>query len=339
MTNSPKTSAPTDILGIGNAIVDVLARTEDDFLIANQLAKGSMRLIDEVEAERLYQAMGPATVISGGSAANTTVGVASLGGKASFIGKVRQDSLGKAFTHDIRAIGVGFDTAHAEEGPATARSFILVTPDGERTMNTYLGACQNLGPADIDPHTVQAAAVTYLEGYLWDPPAAKAAFRKAAELAHAAGRKVSITLSDSFCVDRYRDEFRALITDGTIDILLANEHELKSLYTTSDFDSAVAALRAEGPLTVVTRSEAGSIVIDGASITEVSAEPIERLVDTTGAGDLFAAGFLLGHVRGFDHTRAARLGAIAAAEIIQHIGARPEARLKDLASESGLTIS
>ena len=332
-------SSKYDVLGIGNAIVDVLARTEDDFLIANQLAKGSMRLIDEIEAERLYQTMGPATVISGGSAANTTVGVASLGGRASFIGKVRHDSLGKAFTHDIRAIGVSFETAHAEQGPATARSFILVTPDGERTMNTFLGACQNLGSDDIHPQTVEAAAVTYLEGYLWDPEAAKAAFRKAASIAHAAGRKVAITLSDGFCVDRYRDEFRALITNGTIDILLANEHELKSLYMTSDFDSAVKALRDEAPLAVVTRSAEGSIVIDRDDIISVPAQSIDRLVDTTGAGDLFAAGFLLGHVRGFSHEDAARLGAIAAAEVIQHIGARPEVRLKDLAQENGITIS
>ena len=332
-------SSKYDVLGIGNAIVDVLARTEDDFLIANQLAKGSMRLIDEVEAERLYQTMGPATVISGGSAANTTVGVASLGGKASFIGKVRHDSLGKAFTHDIRAIGVSFDTAHAEQGPATARSFILVTPDGERTMNTFLGACRELGPGDIDPETIEAAEVTYLEGYLWDPEDAKAAFRKAVSIAHGAGRKVALTLSDSFCVDRFRDEFRALITDGAIDILLANEHELKSLYTTSDFESAVKALRDDIPLAVVTRSAEGSIVIDKDGVVAVPAQSIDKLVDTTGAGDLFAAGFLLGHVRGFSHEEAARLGAIAAAEVIQHIGARPEARLKDLAQENGITIS
>jgi sugar/nucleoside kinase (ribokinase family) len=332
-------SSKYDVLGIGNAIVDVLARTEDDFLIANQLAKGSMRLIDEVEAERLYQTMGPATVISGGSAANTTVGVASLGGKASFIGKVRHDSLGKAFTHDIRAIGVSFETAHAEQGPATARSFILVTPDGERTMNTFLGACRELGPGDIDPETIEAAEVTYLEGYLWDPEDAKAAFRKAVSIAHGAGRKVALTLSDSFCVDRFRDEFRALITDGAIDILLANEHELKSLYTTSDFESAVKALRDDIPLAVVTRSAEGSIVIDKDGVVAVPAQSIDKLVDTTGAGDLFAAGFLLGHVRGFSHEEAARLGAIAAAEVIQHIGARPEARLKDLAQENGITIS
>ena len=333
------TSSKYDVLGIGNAIVDVIAFTEDDFLLAHQLAKGSMHLIEEEQAEKLYQSMGPATIISGGSAANTMVGVASLGGSASFIGKVREDVLGQAFTHDIRSIGVQFETKPASTGLATARSFILVTPDGERTMNTFLGACRELGPDDIDPETVEAAEITYLEGYLWDPEDAKAAFRKAVSIAHRAGRKVALTLSDSFCVDRYRDEFRALITDGMIDILLANEHELKSLYTTSDFDSAVKALRDEAPLAVVTRSAEGSIVIDKEGVVAVPAQSIDRLVDTTGAGDLFAAGFLLGHVRGFSHEEAARLGAIAAAEIIQHLGARPETRLKDLAQENGITIS
>ncbi|MEY4091556.1 MAG: hypothetical protein RLZZ496_738 [Pseudomonadota bacterium] len=332
-------SSKYDVLGIGNAIVDVIAFTEDDFLLSHDLAKGSMRLIDEAQAEKLYQSMGPATIISGGSAANTVVGVASLGGSGSFIGKVRNDTLGQAFTHDIRAIGVHFETKPADKGLATARSFILVTPDGERTMNTFLGACLYLGPDDIDPATVEASEISYFEGYLWDPEDAKIAFRKAASIAHAAGRKVALTLSDSFCVDRYRDEFRALITDGTIDILLANEHELKSLYTTSDFDSAVDALRNEGPMAVVTRSAAGSVVVDRNGVQAIPAQPIDRLVDTTGAGDLFASGFLLGHARGFDHRDAARLGAIAAAEIIQHIGARPEARLRDLAAESGITIS
>ena len=245
----------------------------------------------------------------------------------------------QAFTHDIRAVGVHFETKPADKGLATARSFILVTPDGERTMNTFLGACLYLGPDDIDPATVEASAISYFEGYLWDPEDAKAAFRKAASIAHAAGRKVALTLSDSFCVDRYRDEFRALISDGTIDILLANEHELKSLYTTSDFDSAVDALRNEGPMAVLTRSAAGSVVVDRNGVQAIPAQPIDRLVDTTGAGDLFASGFLLGHARGFDHRDAARLGAIAAAEIIQHIGARPEARLRDLAADSGITIS
>ena len=328
-----------DVLGIGNAIVDVLAHTEDDFLIANHLAKGSMRLIDETEAERLYGAMGPATIISGGSAANTTVGIASLGGNAAFIGKVRQDAVGDVFTHDIRAIGVHFETLRSVDGPATARSFILVTPDGERTMNTYLGACQLLSSEDIDAKLVEASTITYLEGYLWDPPDAKDAFRKAAGIAHRTGRKVSITLSDSFCVDRYRDEFRELLRDKTIDILFANEHELKSLYATADFDTALAALRQEGALGVVTRSEHGSLVVSHEGTKAVAAHPIETLVDTTGAGDLFAAGFLLGLARGIDHENCARMGALAASEVIQHIGARPHISLKDLAAESGLTIS
>lgn len=333
------TTQPIDVLGIGNAIVDVIAFTEDDFLIAHGLTKGSMRLIDEAEAEKLYQAMGPATIISGGSAANTIVGIASLGGHAAFIGKVRDDELGRAFSHDIRAVGVHFQTPQAQVGLKTARSFILVTPDGERTMNTFLGACQGLSEYDIDRDLVQRSAITYLEGYLWDPADAKAAFRKAADFAHAAGKKVALTLSDSFCVDRYRDEFRHLITSGIVDILLANEHELKSLYTTSDFDSAVSALCAEGPFAVITRSAAGSVVIDGDVIAVEPARPIERLVDTTGAGDLFAAGFLYGYVRGLPHHESARLGAVAAAEVIQHIGARPEIRLRDLAQENGITIS
>jgi sugar/nucleoside kinase (ribokinase family) len=328
-----------DVLGIGNAIVDVLAYTEEDFLIANHLVKGSMRLIDETEAERLYGAMGPATIISGGSAANTTVGIASLGGKAAFIGKVRHDTVGDVFTHDIRAIGVHFDTPRSTDGPATARSFILVTPDGERTMNTYLGACQLLGPNDIDEAVVEASSITYLEGYLWDPLDAKEAFRKAAGIAHRADRKVSITLSDSFCVDRYRDEFRELLRDGTIDVLFANEHELKSLYATADFDSALAAFRLEAALGVVTRSEHGSLVVSHEGTKAIAAHPIDKLVDTTGAGDLFAAGFLLGLARGIDHESSARMGALAAAEVIQHLGARPQTSLKDLAAESGLTIS
>jgi len=328
-----------DVLGIGNAIVDVLAYTEEDFLIANHLVKGSMRLIDETEAERLYGAMGPATIISGGSAANTTVGIASLGGKAAFIGKVRHDTVGDVFTHDIRAIGVHFDTPRSTDGPATARSFILVTPDGERTMNTYLGACQLLGPNDIDEAVVEASSITYLEGYLWDPLDAKEAFRKAAGIAHRAGRNVSITLSDSFCVDRYRDEFRELLRDGTIDVLFANEHELKSLYATADFDSALAAFRLEAALGVVTRSEHGSLVVSHEGTKAIAAHPIDKLVDTTGAGDLFAAGFLLGLARGIDHESSARMGALAAAEVIQHLGARPQTSLKDLAAESGLTIS
>ncbi len=328
----------TDVLGLGNAIVDVLARTDDAFLVAHGLAKGSMRLIEEAEAERLYAAMGPATIISGGSAANTIVGIASLGGSAAFVGKVKSDEVGRLFTHDIRAAGVSFDGTPAADGAATARSFILVTPDGERTMNTYLGACRDLGPADVDPEAVRAAEIVYMEGYLWDPPAAKDAFRKAVEIAHAAGRRVALTLSDSFCVDRYRDEFLGLLRDGSVDVLFANEHELKSLYATADFDAALAALKLENVLAAVTRSEKGSVVVTRESTRAVGAHPIEKLVDTTGAGDLFAAGFLFGLARGAEHDACARLGAMAAAEVIQHMGARPEVSLKDLAAESGLAL-
>ena len=325
-----------DVLGLGNAIVDVIARTDDDFLARESLNKGSMTLIDEARAEKLYAAMGAGTIISGGSAANTIVGLASFGASTAFIGKVRADDSGHAFAHDIRAIGVHFPTVPAQQGPSTARCLVLVTPDGERTMNTYLGACQNLGPDDVDEATVQASAITYLEGYLWDPPAAKEAFVKAAAIAHAAGRQVALTLSDSFCVDRYRDEFLGLIRKKTVDIVFANQHELRALYQTADFDTAVAALRAEDVLGVVTRSEHGSIVVTREETHAVGASPIERLVDTTGAGDLFAAGFLAGLSRSADYVTCARLGALAAAEVIQHYGARPECSLRDLATENGL---
>jgi sugar/nucleoside kinase (ribokinase family) len=330
------TATTHDVLALGNAIVDVIARTDEAFLIGHDLTKGAMMLIDERRAETLYDAMGPATVISGGSAANTAVGVASLGGRAAYIGKVKADDLGRHFAHDIRAVGVTFPTAPATDGPATARSFILVTPDGERTMNTYLGACTGLGPADIDEATIAGAAILYMEGYLWDPPAAKEAFRTAARISHAAGRQVALTLSDSFCVDRWRPEFLELMRGQAVDILFANEHELKSLYETADFDTAVAALREEGVLGVVTRSEAGCLVVTREETHAVDAVPIERLVDTTGAGDLFAAGFLFGLARNLEPVTCARLGGLAAAEVIQHIGARPETSLADLARETGL---
>ena len=330
------TSAKFAVLGIGNAIVDILARTEDDFLVREKLAKGSMRLIDEAEAERLYGLMGPAVEASGGSAANTIAGVASFGGTAAYIGKVKADELGRSFTHDIRAVGVTFDTAPATDGPATARSFILVTPDGERTMNTYLGACQNLGPDDVDAALVEAAEVTYLEGYLWDPPAAKEAFRKAARIAHGAGRRVALTLSDAFCVDRYRAEFRELMRSGTVDILFANEGELKSLYETADFATALESLRQDARLGVVTRSEKGCVVIEGASTVEVPATPVDKVVDTTGAGNLFAAGFLFGLTQKLPHRRSGELGCLAAAVVIEQIGPRPQSSLRDLARARGL---
>jgi sugar/nucleoside kinase (ribokinase family) len=325
-----------DILGIGNAIVDVIAPCDDAFLAAHSLNKGGMTLIDEATAENLYDAMGQTIVVSGGSAANTIIGAAALGARAGFIGKVKQDSLGQMFAHDIRAAKVAFETKSAADGAASARCLILVTPDGQRTMNTFLGACQALSETDIDPAQVAAAQITYLEGYLWDPPAAKTAFTKAAEIAHGAGRKVALSLSDSFCVDRYRDEFLHLIRSRAIDILFANESELHSLYQTADFKTAVAQLREEDILAAVTRSDKGALVVTREDTQSVNAFPIENLVDTTGAGDLFAAGFLVGLSREQTLADCARLGALAAAEVIQHYGARPQADLKALATENGL---
>jgi adenosine kinase len=327
-----------DVLGIGNAIVDVIARAEDDFLVAQGMNKGSMTLIDEARAQAIYAAMGPAMESSGGSAANTIVGVASFGARAAFVGKVKDDELGQAFAHDIRAAGVAFETPPASDGPSTARSYIMVTPDGERTMNTYLGAAQDLHPNDIDEAQVASAAVTYLEGYLWDPPHAKDAFVKAAGIAHKAGRRVALTLSDSFCVDRYRGEFLDLIRKGLVDIVFANERELHSLYETADFDTAVKVLRGEARLAVVTRSEKGCVVVSRAAVEAVPAEPVGKVVDVTGAGDLFAAGFLVGLARGKDHRTSARLGGLAAAEVIQHIGARPAVSLKARAAENRLAV-
>ncbi|HVZ54774.1 MAG TPA: adenosine kinase [Pseudolabrys sp.] len=327
-----------DVLGIGNAIVDVIARAEDDFLVAQGMHKGGMALIDEARASAIYEAMGPAVEASGGSAANTIVGVASFGARAAFVGKVKDDELGRAFAHDIRAARVAFDTPPASDGPSTARCYIMVTPDGERTMNTYLGAAQDLHPNDIDEAQIAAAAVTYLEGYLWDPPHAKEAFVKAAGIAHKAGRQVALTLSDAFCVDRYRAEFLDLIRKGTVDIVFANEHELRSLYETADFAVAAMALQKDAKLAVVTRSEKGCAVISKDEIVAVPAEPVEQVADVTGAGDLFAAGFLVGLARGKDHKTAARLGGLAAAEVIQHIGARPAVSLQARAAENGLTV-
>jgi sugar/nucleoside kinase (ribokinase family) len=324
------------VLALGNAIVDVIARCEEDFLAAQGVAKGSMTLIDEAQAEKLYAAMGPATITSGGSAANTVVGAASFGAKCAFIGKVKADPVGDLFAHDIVASGVAFGTQAAQSGVATARSFILVTPDGERTMNTYLGACQDLSEADIDPATVASAAVTYLEGYLWDPPQAKAAFRKAADIAHGSGREVALTLSDAFCVNRYREEFLGLIKGGTVDLVFANEHELKALYETADFATALTALRRDAKKAAITRSEKGAVIIEGDKTFEVAAFPIETLVDATGAGDAYAAGFLFGYTAGMGYKKAGELGALAASHVIQKIGARPEKSLKVQAQENGI---
>jgi sugar/nucleoside kinase (ribokinase family) len=332
--------APTryDVLGIGNAIVDVIARTDDDFLARQSMHKGTMALIDEARAAAIYDAMGPAVEVSGGSAANTIAGVASLGARAAFVGKVKDDELGRVFAHDIRATGVAYETPPASAGPSTARCYVLVTADGERTMNTYLGAAQDLHPNDIDADAVAASGITYLEGYLWDPPKAKEAFLKAAEIAHGAKRDVALTLSDAFCVDRYRAEFRDLIRSGTVDLVFANERELHSLYETADFDTALGALRNDAKLAVVTRSEKGCLVVSREETAAVPAAPVARVVDATGAGDLFAAGFLVGLSRGTDYRSAARLGALAAAEVIQHLGARPETSLKVLARDNGFEL-
>jgi sugar/nucleoside kinase (ribokinase family) len=332
------TASHYDVLGIGNAIVDVIARAEDDFLVAHGMHKGGMALIDEERAASIYAAMGPAVESSGGSAANTIVGVASFGGRAAFVGKVKDDALGRTFAHDIRAARVAFDTNPAKHGPSTARCYIMVTPDGERTMNTFLGAAQDLTPGDLDEAAIAASEVVYLEGYLWDPPQAKAAFVRSAEIAHKAGRRVALTLSDAFCVDRYREEFLDLLRKGIVDIVFANEHELRSLYETADFAVATLALQKDARLAVVTRSEKGCVVVTPEEVHAMPAVPVEQVVDVTGAGDLFAAGFLTGLARGKDHRTAAHLGALAAAEVIQHIGARPAVSLKALAAENGLAV-
>jgi sugar/nucleoside kinase (ribokinase family) len=327
--------ASLDVTGIGNAIVDVLAQADDGFLARQKLVKGTMALIDAARAEALYGAMAPAIEVSGGSAGNTLAGIASLGGQGAYIGKVADDELGRVFAHDLRAIGVRYDTAPLKQGAPTARSLILVTPDAQRTMNTFLGASVELGPEDIAPELITAAQVTYLEGYLFDPPRAQAAFRKAAELAHGAGRKVALSLSDPFCVDRHRPEFRDLVA-GHVDILFANEVEIGSLYETRDFDTALRAVRGHCEIAALTRSEKGSVIVTADAAHTVAAEKVAKLVDTTGAGDLYASGFLFGLTHGRDLATCGRLGSLCAAEAISHYGARPEASLKDLAAKAGL---
>lgn len=330
------TAPSLDLLCLGNAIVDVLATVDDAFLDRHGIVKGGMNLVDEGRAEALHAAMGSTVMVSGGSAANTAVGAARLGARAAFVGKVRNDRVGGDFVKDLRATGVEFATAAAGEGPATARSYILVTPDGQRTMNTYLGACQNLSVDDVDPALVAAAGITYLEGYLWDPPRAKDAFRKASTAAHAAGRRVALSLSDPFCVGRYRDEFLDLIRSKRVDIVFSNELELLALYGTDSFDRAAAALRDDCALAAVTRGADGAVVVESAGVRAVPAFPVPAVVDSTGAGDLFAAGFLFGLARGRDAADCARLGTLAAAEIIGHVGARPVADLAALARDAGL---
>lgn len=321
-----------DVIAIGNAIVDVLAHVDDQFLTDNGIEKNAMTLIDEDRARALYDKMPPAVEISGGSAANTVAGLASFGAKTAYIGKVKNDQLGDVFAHDLRALGVGYATPPADQGAATARCLIMVTPDAHRSMNTFLGASGGLSPADLDFALIEQAKVTYLEGYLFDGPEAKKAFYQAAEAATKAGNKVSLTLSDSFCVDRYRAEFLDLIS-GHIDILFANEAEITSLFQVNVFDDAVAQLRDICELAALTRSEKGSVIIDAHDYIEVGAEPIDQLVDTTGAGDQYAAGFLYGYTQGMDLLTCGRLGSLAASEIISHFGARPEQSLKQLATD------
>ena len=320
-------TAALDVVGIGNAIVDIIDDTDDAFLERHGMAKGGMALIDEAQAEAIYAAMGPAIELSGGSAGNTIAGLASFGAACGYIGKVRDDQLGAVFRHDITAAGVRFTTPAATEGPATARCLILVTPDAQRTMNTFLGACVNLTPDDIDAELIASARITYLEGYLYDPPHAQEAFRKAASIARGAGRKVALSLSDSFCVERHRDAFLDLMRN--VDVLFANEAEITALFQT-DFDGAVRAVGGRTGLAAITRGPAGSVVVAGGEVIAVPAAPVARVVDTTGAGDLYAAGFLRGLTTARALADCARLGHIAAAEVIGHYGGRPETPLAEL---------
>ncbi|MBU4531437.1 MAG: adenosine kinase [Hoeflea sp.] len=325
-----------DVLCIGNAIVDIIARCDESFLVDNDIIKGAMNLIDADRAELLYSRMGPAIEASGGSAGNTAAGIASFGGRSAYFGKVSADQLGQIYTHDIRAQGVHFATPPLDGTPPTARSMIFVTPDGERSMNTYLGACVELGPEDIEADVVAESKVTYFEGYLWDPPRAKEAIRLAAEIGHKHGREMAITLSDPFCVGRYRDEFLELMRSGTIDIVFANSDEVKSLYETDDFEDAARQLGKDCRLAVITRSELGSLILSGGERFDVAAYPVDEVVDTTGAGDLYAAGFLHGYAQGKPLDVCGRLGSLAAGLVIQQIGPRPQLSLKDAASEAGL---
>jgi sugar/nucleoside kinase (ribokinase family) len=319
---------PLDVVGIGNAIVDVLATVDDSFLEDNGIVKGAMTLIDTDQAESLYAKMGSTTECSGGSAANSMVGIASLGGHGAFIGKVREDALGEVFTRDIREAGVEFNTPPGDSGPPTGRCLILVSPDAERTLQTYLGTSANLGAEDIDPYTISRARYTYLEGYLWDLPEAKDAFVKAARVAHEAKCKVALTLSDAFCVERHRSSFQHMVSNH-VDVLFANEDEVVSLYQAASFDEAVGCMKGQCEVAALTRGAKGSVVLHGDEVYEIAAAPAE-VVDTTGAGDLFAAGFLYGLTHGYGISDCARIGGIAAAEVISHLGARPLVSLAEL---------
>ena len=331
--------ARLDVLAVGNAIVDVLSPASDEFLAAEGIARDAMTLIDEDRARTLYERMQPGKEASGGSAANTVAGIASLGGRAAYIGKVAKDQLGEIFTHDIRAVGVHFNTPPLQEGPASGRCLINVTPDAARSMSTFLGAAALVTEADVEAgaEDLRDAEIIYLEGYLFDREEAKRAYVAAAEKAAAAGRRTALTLSDLFCVERHRAAFRHLVANH-IDILLANEAELLALYETEDFDTAVEAARKDVAITAVTRSEKGAVIIAGSETVSVPAQPVKQLVDTTGAGDLFAAGFLLGLAQGRSLQESAKMGAVSAAEIISHFGARPECSLKSLAEAAGISF-
>jgi sugar/nucleoside kinase (ribokinase family) len=328
-------SAPTyDVVAIGNAIVDVLAQSTDAFIVEAGMNKGSMALVfSPEEADALYAKMGPGIEASGGSAANTVAGIAALGGTCGFIGQVANDELGQIFAHDIRSVGIDFTTAARDGEPTTARCLIFVTPDGQRTMNTFLGASQFLPETALDREMIAAGAILYLEGYLWDPEEPRAAMRAAIEIARKAGRKVAFTLSDTFCIGRHGGDFRDLMAKGLLDLLFANEAELLALMETEDFDAAVAAASAQVPTLVVTRGADGAIAVSAGQRVQVAAEPIARVVDTTGAGDLFAAGFLHGQAQGMGLERSLRLGALCAAEIISHYGARAQTDLKALTTQ------
>jgi sugar/nucleoside kinase (ribokinase family) len=322
-----------DIIGIGNAIVDVVAQAEDTFLSRHDMRKGAMTLIDAEAAEVLYAAMPPGQESSGGSAANTCAVAAALGARVAYLGKVADDQLGKVFSHDMTATGVHFPSAPLYGGSPTARCLIVVTPDAQRTMHTYLGACVSFDEADVNEALIADSAVLYLEGYLFDPPAAQRAFRRAAAAAHAAGRKVALSLSDAFCVDRHRAAFRELVKQD-VDILFANEAEVTSLYEENTFEAAAERARADVALAALTRSEAGSVVLRGAEMVEIAAEPTQ-VVDTTGAGDAYAAGFLVGLTTGKPLPVCGRIASIAAAEVISHYGARPRADLQKLVAGAG----
>lgn len=323
------TDTSLDVVGVGNAIVDVLTQSDDGQLERLGLAKGAMTLIDSDRAEELYGKMGAGIEVSGGSAANTLAGIASLGGRGAYIGKVRDDQLGEVFRHDIRAIGVDFDVAASPEGPATARCLIVVTPDAARTMNTFLGIAGLLDPADIDLDVVAGCKVLYCEGYIWDIDITKQAIRKAVEACGAAGNKVSFTLSDSFCVERHHAEWHELV-NGPIDILFGNEDEIMALYETDSFEAAVAAVRGRVEVACLTRGAQGSVIVTADEVIEIPAEPVDRVVDTTGAGDLYASGFLYGYTQGLNLETSGHLASIAAAEIISHVGARSAVPLSEL---------